>query len=211
MTERISCSKQLDALLTAAALSALSNEQTALFDSYLKLLLRWNAKTNLTAVRDPEAIIRRHFLECIACAQCLPNNIHSLLDFGSGAGLPGIPISICRPDVEVTLAESQGKKAAFLGEAVRTLGLKAKVFSGRAEQIEALFDCVTLRAVDKMMTAVAEANSLLKPGGWLAVLTSEQRREETAGSVGPQYGWKEPIALPGSEQRILLLGLKRQS
>ena len=90
------------------------------------------------------AFLSRHFVESIACARALPEGISTLLDFGSGGGFPGIPIALCRPEIAVTLAESQGKKAAFLQEAVRVLGSQAKVHAGRAELLTTQFDCVTL-------------------------------------------------------------------
>ncbi len=86
------------------------------FRAYLELLLRWNQRLSLTAVRDPDQIIQRHFLECAFVASQLPQDIADLLDYGSGAGLPGIPIAICRPEISVTLAEAHGKKASFLRE-----------------------------------------------------------------------------------------------
>src|SRR5947209_9573098 len=90
--------------------------------SYLDLLLKWNARTNLTAIRDPEEIVRRHFGESLFAAQHL-GHPDTLLDFGSGAGFPGLPIALLRPDIHVTLAESQNKKATFLREVVRTFNL----------------------------------------------------------------------------------------
>ena len=94
--------------------------------AYLDLLLKWNARTNLTAIREPEEIVRRHFGESLfagtAARRSALRRDASLLDFGSGAGFPGLPIQLLLPDLRVTLAESQGKKASFLREAVRTLG-----------------------------------------------------------------------------------------
>ncbi len=116
----------LNALLLAAGLQELKPEVVSGFDEYLSLILRWNARMNLTAIRDSNGILTRHFVESIACAQLLPLGIHSLLDFGSGAGFPGIPIALCREEIQVTLSESQGKKAAFLQEAVRTLRLNSQ-------------------------------------------------------------------------------------
>ncbi len=133
------------------------------FETYLSLILRWNARINLTAIRDEDGILSRHFVESIACARALPAGIATLLDFGSGAGFPGIPIALCRPEIAVTLAESKSKKAAFLQEAIRILGITAKVHSQRAELLPARFDCVTLRAVDRMELAVqAAAISLVR-------------------------------------------------
>jgi 16S rRNA (guanine527-N7)-methyltransferase len=191
------------ALLAEAGMVPLTEGESASFAKYLELILQWNARTNLTSVRDREGILRRHFVECIACARSLPDGIRSVLDFGSGAGFPGIPVAICRPELEVTLAEAQNKKAAFLNEAVRTLGLGAKVFPGRADSIAARFDCVTLRAVDHMADAIAIAVGLLNPAGWLAVMTTVSNRAQVKdGSIE----WNSAIEMPFSEQRILLLG-----
>jgi 16S rRNA (guanine527-N7)-methyltransferase len=111
----------LNRLLVEAELAPLGVAQTSQFEVYLSLFVRWNSRTNLSSVREPEAILSRHFVESIACARALPSGLSTLLDFGSGGGLPGVPIALCRPEIAVTLAESQGKKAAFLQEAVRSL------------------------------------------------------------------------------------------
>jgi len=136
----------------------------------------------------------------------LPDNIEALLDFGSGAGLPGIPIAICRPEIQVTLAESQNKKAAFLMEAVRVLNLSAKVHSGRAEELKTQFGCVTLRAVDKMAGAVSSAAGLVAPGGWLALMTTAGDVDQLKTASGEAFTWKEPMGLAGGASRVLLLG-----
>jgi 16S rRNA (guanine527-N7)-methyltransferase len=196
----------LGRLLAEANLPPLTPDQTDRFEAYLSLFVRWNGRTNLSAVREPDAIRSRHFVESIACAHALPDGISSLLDFGSGGGLPGIPIALCRPEVMVTLAESQGKKAAFLQEAVRTLGLSSKVFNGRAETLEERFDCVTLRAVDKMAEAVHEASRLLFPGGWLALMTTNADVSNLSQSAGQGFSWDLKPLLPGSAELVLLLG-----
>ena len=141
--------------LSALDALGLDAPTVAQLETFLALLLRWNARINLTAVREPAEIIRRHFAESIFAAKQIPQRAKTLLDHGSGAGFPGIPIAICRPEIAVTLAESQNKKAAFLREAVRTLGLKAEVWPGRVEAMEPgrVFDAVTLRAVEKMAAA----------------------------------------------------------
>ena len=175
-------------------------------NEYLSLILRWNTRMNLTAVRDPGQMVSRHLVESVVCALALPSAISSLLDFGSGAGLPGIPIAICRPGIAVTLAESQNKKAGFLREAIRVTGLAATVHSGRAEIIESRFDCVALRAVDHMEGAVRAATSLLVPRGWLVVMTSLGSLAAIERSAGQDMTWDKPVALPGGVQRILLVG-----
>ena len=151
---------------------------------YLDLLLRWNARTNLTAIREPEEIVRRHFGESLFAGSHLVQRLPAeatLLDFGSGAGFPGLPIQLLLPQLGVTLAESQGKKASFLREAVRTLGLATEVWADRVEALPASrrFDAVTLRAVDRMEQAIAAARERLAPGGWLATLSVEPAPEGT--------------------------------
>ena len=149
---------------------------------YLDLLLKWNARTNLTAIRDPEEIVRRHFGESLFAGIQLKKRAATaatLLDFGSGAGFPGLPIQLLLPDLHVTLAESQGKKASFLHEAVRTLNLPTEVWPQRVEAMPQIagaarrFDVVTLRAVDHMEKALLEARSHVAPNGWLVTLTTE--------------------------------------
>jgi 16S rRNA (guanine527-N7)-methyltransferase len=161
---------------------------------------------NLTAIRDEEGILSRHFVESIACARALPAGITTLLDFGSGAGFPGIPLALCRPDIAVTLAESQNKKAAFLREAARTLRLAATVHCGRAELLAQRFDCVTLRAVDQMPLAVQMASELVAPAGWLTIMTTEDGLRQIQAANHEAWSWLGPTPLPGSDRRFLVLG-----
>jgi len=203
--------QRLNLLLSRAGMEPLDAVQAARFETYLSLILRWNSRMNLTSIRDEEGILARHFVESIACARALPPEIATLLDFGSGAGFPGIPIALCRKEIAVALAESQGKKAAFLREAVRSLGIQAKVHAGRAETIRVPFDCVALRAVDRIAEAVKAAARLVAPQGWLALLTTEAGCAKLQAAAGLAFSWAAPIPLPGSERRILLLGRKISS
>ena len=175
------------------------------FQAYLDLLLRWNQRVSLTAVREPEQIIRRHFVECAFAAQHLPRDIRTLLDYGSGAGLPGIPIAICRPGISVTLAEAQGKKAAFLREALRVLGLKGEVFDGRVEAMpdQVGFDAVALRAVEKMALAIPVA--VRRANRYLLLLTTEQSISGFL-ELTRELVWLKPIPLPNTTQMILAIG-----
>jgi len=180
------------------------------FSAYLDLLLRWNQRTNLTAIRDEDEILRRHFVESILCARLLPSHIVSLLDFGSGAGFPGLPIALMRREIAVTLAESQNKKVAFLREVIRTLSadftLPVKVHSARAEILLSRFDCVTLRAVDNMDRALPAALQLLNPQGWLAIMTTNREVESIQDLVAVPFSWQSPVPLPENTDRVLLLG-----
>lgn len=196
---------KLNVFLAGAGLAPLDEETTRGFESYVSLYLRWNERLNLSAVRDEEGVLSRHLIESIIVARALPQGIRTLLDFGSGAGLPGIPIALCRPEMVVTLAESQGKKAAFLQEAVRVLGLSAKVRAGRAEMLGTDFDCVVLRAVDRMEKAVEAAARLVRPGGWLALMTTREDLEKLQEAAGIGFVFARPRALPGSTQRMLAL------
>jgi 16S rRNA (guanine527-N7)-methyltransferase len=150
-----------------------SPELLGQLSSYLDLLLKWNARTNLSAIRAPEEIVQRHFGESLFAARHLPS-ASTLLDLGSGAGFPGLPIALAHPHLTVTLAESQNKKAAFLREVVRTLRVGTEVWPHRAETLPPgrLFDVVTLRAVDNPEFAIASAHQLLAPGGTILHLTS---------------------------------------
>lgn len=204
--EQVSCSVRLNALLMRSGLDQLEPAQGRGFEAYLSLFIRWNTRINLTAIRDEDGILSRHFVESIACARALPAGIASLLDFGSGAGFPGIPIALCRPEIAVTLAESQGKKAAFLQEAIRTLGISAKVYAQRAELLTEQFDCVTLRAVDKMELAVRAAAKLVRPGGWLALMTTGAEIAHLQHAAGASFTWLKAIPLPSGEDLLLALG-----
>jgi 16S rRNA (guanine527-N7)-methyltransferase len=198
---------RLNALLAGAGLPLLEAALSKRFEDYYSLLIRWNARINLTAIRTEEGILSRHFVESIACGNALPGGIVSLLDFGSGAGFPGIPIALCRPEMAVMLAESHGRKAAFLQEAVRVLGISARVHSGRAETLAERFDCVVMRAVDRMPQAVEAAGRLVAPGGLLALMTTRAELgglQATAG--GAEFSWNRVVQLPGSEDRLVALG-----
>lgn len=202
---------RLNVLLSEAGLEGVDPVLAGRFEEYLSLCLRWNARLNLTAIRDEEGIVSRHFVESIACARALPEGIVTLLDFGSGAGFPGVPISLCRPEIAVTLAESQGKKAAFLLEALRVLGIDAKVHSGRAEALRAVFDCVTLRAVDRMEQAVLQAVRLVRTGGWLALMTTDAQVEGLKEAAGAEFCWADPVRIAGGGERLIALGERQIS
>ena len=167
--------------------------------AYLDLLLKWNARTNLTAIREPEEIVRRHFGESLFAGRHLAPLLAptaTLLDFGSGAGFPGLPIQLLLPNLKITLAESQNKKATFLREAVRTLGLKTEIWAARVETMPPtrLFEAITLRAVDRMDSALEAARPRIAPNGLLAILTSE--------SDAPQGQDQQTFPLPGSSHTV---------
>jgi 16S rRNA (guanine527-N7)-methyltransferase len=196
---------EIETAVINAGLEPLSAEAGSRFQNYLELLLKWNARLNLTAIREPSQIIERHFIECIFAAQRLPSEIRTLLDFGSGGGFPGLPIAICRTEIHVTLGESQGKKAAFLRETARTLELSnVLVYNGRIEALEKQFDAVTLRAVEKMQVAYRIALRNLASEGYLVLFVTEETQPELTETA--DINWFAPIHLTGSSQRKLLIG-----
>jgi 16S rRNA (guanine527-N7)-methyltransferase len=200
-------SLRLNTLLIEARLTGLDDSVLKSFRTYLSLIVTWNARINLTAIRNEGSILSRHFLESIACAQAIPAGVKTLLDYGSGAGFPGVPIAICRPELAVTLAESQNKKAAFLREVIRTLGLAAKVHAGRAETLSQRFDCVTMRAVDRMQSAVSQAVQRLAAGGLLMPMTTNAELPLLQDAAAGEFIWKT-IPLPLSEDRVIAIGTR---
>jgi len=136
--------------------------------TYLDLLVKWNGRMNLTAVRDPREMVKRHFGESLFAA-CHVSGTGTLLDLGSGAGFPGLPIQLWHPQLKVTLAESQLKKSTFLREAVRSLSLSTEVFAGKVEEMTPgrCFDAVVLRSVDRTRDALESALQLSVGDVWL--------------------------------------------
>jgi 16S rRNA (guanine527-N7)-methyltransferase len=201
-------SDRLNKLLARAGEPELDPELARRFGLYLSLLVRWNARLNLTGIRDEEEILSRHFVESIACARAIPAGVSTLLDFGSGAGLPGIPIALCRPEISVTLAESQTKKAAFLREAVRTLGLNTVVYGQRAETLQTGFGGVAMRAVDRMERAVAAAAGLVASHGWLILMATGKELAGLQAAAGQDFEWSRTVRLAPSEDRLIAMGVR---
>jgi 16S rRNA (guanine527-N7)-methyltransferase len=166
---------------------------------YLALLARWNRTYNLTAVRDPQEMVTRHLLDSLAMHAYVDGG--TLADLGTGPGLPGIPLAIAKPQLQVTLVESNGKKARFLREAVRTLGLgNARVAESRAEAVDeaAAYDALTARALDVLAGIIEVGGHLLKPGGRLLAMKGVRPDDEIA-ALPP--GWSlqavHPLRVPG--------------
>jgi 16S rRNA (guanine527-N7)-methyltransferase len=177
---------------------------------YLDLLLRWNARVNLTAVRDPEKIVTRHFGESLFAARVLLRGrdaaaASTLVDVGSGAGFPGVPMKLFAPQLELTLIEAHNKRAVFLREVVRSLGLdRAEVFGGRAEHWAKTADLVTLRAVEQFERALPVAAKLVAEGGRLGLLIGAGQVLTAQEVLGKSWRWREPTAVPLSQARMVL-------
>jgi 16S rRNA (guanine527-N7)-methyltransferase len=197
--------QEIEEAFSEAGIGGLPASGYERFSAYLELLTRWNARLNLTSVREPAQIIRRHFVECAFAAQHLPKDIETLLDYGSGAGFPGIPFAICRPDIRVTLAEAQGKKASFLREVVRTVGTGTEVYDGRVETMAPghNFHGVSMRAVEKMELAIPIALRVAER--YLVLLTTERSAPAYRG-LAPELKWIDSVHLPNADQMILAIG-----
>lgn len=204
---------------TAAAWGLpLTDEQIGQFASYADELRHWNAHTNLTRICEPEAIVVRHFLDALACAQHWGATPHSLADLGSGAGFPGLPLKLLHPALRLTLVESVGKKAAFLRHIVVHLGLSdVQVLQARAEAVgrdeahRAAYDVVTARAVAELRVLAEYGLPLLRVGGRLLAPKGSDIDTELAAAgpalqtLGGQVLAVEPVALPGHAPRPLVV------
>jgi len=199
--------------------AVLSISQLHHISMYIDILVHWNARINLTAIRDPEEIVTRHFGESLFAARHLFPSVSSVspvssvvkgltgvADLGSGAGFPGIPIKLWAPDISMTLIESNHKKAAFLREVARSLTLTdINIQNSRAEDVHETFDLVTLRAVERFADALPIAARLLAPDGRLALLIARPQ-VNSARSILSQIIWQDPILIPESTSRVLLVG-----
>jgi 16S rRNA (guanine527-N7)-methyltransferase len=181
--------------------------------AYLHLLLRWNERINLTAIRDPEQCVTRHFGESLFLARYI--QIHGqLLDIGSGAGFPGLALKIVFPEISVTLLEPVTKKRAFLKEAARVCGISQ--VSVRGERLEEwasttpalAFDFATMRAVGNLDALVPLAARCLKPGGNLLLWLSH---DQTTGLASTECGltWVDPLPIPLTRTGVIWRGIKR--
>ena len=176
---------------------------------YLDLLLRWNAAYNLTAVRDAGEMVTRHLLDSLAILPYLHGR--SLVDLGTGAGLPGIPLALARPDLEVCLVDSNGKKARFLREAVRQLRLTGtQVFEGRVESVTGEYDCVTARAFATLADMLGWGGHLLAGDGrWLALKGRFPQDELDALPAGFAVEAVHRLVVPGLDAERHLVIIKR--
>ena len=184
--------------------------QVSQIQRYVKMLLTWNEKVNLTAIRDPLEILYRHFCESMYAAGAVPLETGRLADVGSGGGFPGLPLKILRPDLQVFLVESNVKKATFLAEVVRELELtNASVVVSRYEELGeelAPLDVVCSRAVGEFAPFLEWARSERVAAGQAILWIGGRDLEEVRRISG--WDWREPITVPHSLRRVLLVGVR---
>ena len=181
--------------------------------AYLALLVRWNATYNLTAIRDPREMLTKHLLDSLAMAPHV-RGIDTLADLGTGPGLPGIPLALATPGLSVALVESNGKKARFLRECVRQLGLapRVRVLESRAEGLAepGAFEAITARALDRLAGILDVGGHLLAPGGRLLAMKGVYPTEELAELPA---GWTASavhrLGVPGLDGERHLVDVRR--
>jgi 16S rRNA (guanine527-N7)-methyltransferase len=192
---------------------AADEQQVIYIQQYIRLLLAWNEKINLTAIRDPLEILNRHFCESMYAAEAVPVENGRLADVGSGGGFPGLPLKIMRPNLQVFLVESNMKKATFLAEVLRNIELpETKVLVSRYEDLGeelAPLDFVCCRAVGAFAPfldwAVSEAIAAKQVILWMSGRDLDSVRKIKT------WEWREPIAVPQSLRRYLLVGARKGS
>jgi len=190
---------------------SVNDEQVLLIQKYIKILQHWNEKLSLTAIRDPLEVLHRHFCESMYAAVVMPLDFGRLADIGSGAGFPGIPLKILRPELELFLVKSNIKKGTFLAEVIRDLELaNARVLISRFEELSeelAPLDFVCSRAVGEFRAflewAASERLSARRVVLWIGGRDLDEVRKSQL------WEWQEPIPVPQSLRRYLLIGTKK--
>ena len=176
----------------------LPGDQVAKLEAHYNLMCRWNRVLNLTSIYKVEEAVERHYWESLFLACHLPPENLRLVDVGSGAGFPGYPVAVVRPDCEITLVESHQRKAAFLKEASRDLS-NVRVLSQRVEAVQGPFDRALSRAVS--YEDLKGSLKLLAPAADL--LTGAEGPPVSLG-----FSWEPPIRLPWGKQRFLRHGVR---
>ena len=189
------------------------DDQVLQIQQYIKILLTWNEKVNLTAIRDPLEILHRHFCECMYAAEAIPLEKGRLADVGSGGGFPGLALKIMRPGLQVFLVESNIKKVTFLAEVIRELGLNgAQVLARRYEELGeemAPLDYICSRALGEFPSFLEWARSDQIAARQVVLWIGARDLEEIQRIK--TWDWREPISVPHSLRRLLLVGNKKSS
>lgn len=199
-----------------------SKEQYDKFDAYAEALVEWNEKMNLTAITDSEGIAVKHFLDSILPLKFIdvPKNA-SLIDVGTGAGFPGVPLKIYRPDIKLTLLDSLNKRINFLTEACKAADITAECVHGRAEdcgrvsEYRGKYDIAIARAVAAMPVLAEYCMPLVKVGGIFAAMKGPNENysdgEKAVKTLGGEIADVKEYALPNGDKRALIIVKKISS
>ncbi len=188
----------------------LSDRQIDQLTTHFALLVRWNQRMNLTALRRHEQIATRHFEESLFLTKLFPQATGLIVDVGSGAGFPGLPLKVAHSAMPIVLLEPNKKKAAFLKEVVRSCALEgAEVRAERLSEtargsLAARASLVTMRAVAATADVLDDLGRLLQSDGQIALFVGEKDAAKLA--KVPGFHWEEPVAIPHSERRVILVG-----
>jgi len=211
MTDMDDSSNPLQAeLRTGLAALGLDAGFSAKLMAYLELLMRWNKAYNLTAIREPGEMLRKHLLDSLAMHRFFTQD--NLADLGTGPGLPGIPLAIIRPDAEIGLVESNGKKTRFLREVVRQLALSnVTVYESRAETLarDGHYQAITARAMDRLAGILAVGGHLLAADGILLAMKGPHIQDEIAELPADwQVNAVHALTVPGlvAERQLVVIG-----
>ena len=186
---------------------ALTDIQVEAVRRYLSILILWNQKVNLTALTDPQEILRRHFGESLFALRAVPISVGRLADVGSGAGFPGLALKAGRPELDVVLIERNSKKTVFLAEVSRVLGVNIKIKRSRFEELaseERTFDFITARALGDPHSLLKWSFHALRNDGLAVLWLGRQGAEELFATTA--WAWRKPIPIPRSRRRVLLVG-----
>jgi 16S rRNA (guanine527-N7)-methyltransferase len=194
---------------------ALSNDQQQQLLAYLQLIAKWNRVYNLTAVRDPQDMLVQHLLDSLAIMPPLLRQTAGaalrVLDVGAGAGLPGVVIAICRPDLTVDCVDTVAKKAAFVQQVAVSLGLaNLNGVHARVENLSGPYGLVTSRAFASLADFATWSAPALAPGGvWLAMKGKHPADEIAALPGGVEVFHVEPLRVPGMEADRCIVWMRK--
>lgn len=192
----------------------LNEEAVNRFEIYAKMLIEWNQKVNLTAITEPEQIITKHFIDSLTLVPYLPSNSFSLIDVGTGAGFPGIPLAIIRGDMKLTLLDSLNKRLLFLNELCNTLKIPAEIIHARAEEagrkpdMREKHDIATARAVASLPVLCEYCLPFVKVNGKFIAMKGPDREEEAKSSdnaiklLGGKINQIEKITLEDNKEKL---------
>lgn len=197
----------------------LTSVQLDQFSHYAELLIEWNLRFNLTSIVDPREIVIKHFLDSLSAARAIPLGSTRLIDVGAGAGFPGLPIKVTRPDVSLVLVEATRKKCAFLQAVINELKLDSTALvnaraeeAGRLEEHREQYEVAIARAVAELPTLIEYLLPFVKIGGVAVAQKSREAEKETQraaaaiAALGGRLRAVTPVIVPGlNEQRSLVI------